>query len=339
MRKNLYAILCFSFISIVACAQKKIQFKDFLSKQAVENVILFSDKNTVVGVSNEDGIIELIVNDAVNKFYSSHLAYDTEEIELVNGKPDSVLIQLIPKIKILPVIEVVSTNSLKSYIHKIGLAQTKKCKQSGFNSANYTETIKENNITISNCNISLALNATEVNCYNTDLKITYDSIVFLLFKEFERFNEFSKINTLKSLLINNHIAYKQFVFNPSKQKEYSVQFNKDTCFYANKYAKGFIYYNELAKNLVYTFYYNPSVNKHLLPNKNEYFYFGPKMLSIKSFSDKDEISFSQTLFIEKINGEVNAYEAIGEFIVFKNATRDRGREKLNLSMSIKQQIK
>ena len=62
------------------------------------------------------------------------------------------------------------------------------------------------------------------------------------------------------------------------------------------------------------------------------------MLSIKSFSDKDEIKISQTLFIEKINGEVNAYEAIGEFIVFKNAKRDRCREKLNLSMSINQQI-
>jgi hypothetical protein len=339
MRKNIYAILGFSFISIVACAQKKIQFKDFLSKQAVENVILFSDKNTVVGVSNEVGIIELIVNDTVNKFYSSHLAYDTEEIELENTKTDSIIIQLIPKIKILPVIEVFSTNSLKSYIHKVSLAQAKKCKQKGFNSANYTEIIKENNKTISSCNVSLAINATEINCYNTDLIITYDSIVLSLYNEFVRFNEFSKINTLKSLLINNHIANKQFVFNSSKQKEFTVQFNKDTCFYANKYAKGFIFYNELAKNLVYTFYYNPSVVKHLLPNKNEYFYFGPKMLSIKSFYDKDEISFSQTLIIEKINGEFNAYEAIGEFIVFKNAKRDRGREKLNLSISIKQQIK
>lgn len=335
MIKVICSILCFNFISLAACAQKKIQFLDFLSKQAIENVIIFSDKNTVVGVSNEDGIIELTFNDKENKFYSSHLAYENETIELVSTKTDSIIIQLIPKIKILPVFEIVSTNSLESYIHKIGLTQSKKCKQFGFNAANYIETIKENNITISNCKAYLAINATEINCYNTDLKITYDSIVFSIFNEFERFYEFSKINTLKSLLINNHIASKQFVFNSSKQKEYSVKFNNDTCFYANKYVKGFIYYDEVVNNLVYTFYYNPSVNKHLLPNKNEYFYFGPKMLSIQTFSDKDEISFSQTLIIEKINGETYIYEAIGEFIVFKNVKRDRGGKKLNLSMSIK----
>jgi hypothetical protein len=322
-----------------AKAQKQIAllFIDGYTKQAIENVIIFSDKNTVVGISNVLGIIELSFNDKENKFYSSHLAYENETIELVNTKTDSIIIQLIPKIKILPVFEVVSTNSLKSYVHKIGLTQTKKCKQSGFNTANYIETIKENNITISNCKAYIAINATEINCYNTDLKITYDSIIFSLFNEFERFNEFSKINTLKSLLINNHIANKQFVFNPSKQKEYSVQFNKDTCFYANKYAKGFIYHDEVANNLVYRFYYNPSVNKHLLPNKNEYFYFGPKMLSIQTFSDKDEISFSQTLIVEKINGEKYVYEASGVLYIYKNTQREKGKKDFNLSKSIQSQ--